>query len=90
MPEIMPGKKPCRKCLLSQMPEEGELQKLIAERIALLPEDERAEEAVEKERLSVCQGCDKLVSGTCGLCGCYVELRAAKKRMACPHVPNKW
>lgn len=72
------------------MPEEGELQKLIAERIALLPEDEKAEEAVRKERLSFCQTCDKLINGTCSLCGCYVELRAAKRRMACPHVPQKW
>lgn len=72
------------------MPEEGELQKLIAERIALLPEDEKAEAEVQKMRLLTCQGCDQLVMGTCGLCGCYVELRAAKKRMACPHVPKKW
>lgn len=90
MPEVIPAKKPCKRCLLSQMPEEGELQKLIAERIALLPEDEKAEEAVRKERLSLCQTCDKLINGTCGLCGCYVELRAAKKRMACPNVPQKW
>lgn len=90
MPEVIAAKKPCKKCLLSQMPEEGELQKLIEERIALLPEDEKADEAAREERLSVCRQCDKLSSGTCGLCGCYVELRAAKKRMICPCVPAKW
>lgn len=86
----MPEKKPCKRCLLSQMPEEGELQKLIAERIALLPDDEKADAEVQKKRLSICRHCDMLVDGTCGLCGCYVELRAAKKRMACPCVPGKW
>ena len=72
------------------MTEEGELQRLIEERIALLSEDEKAEEDVRKMRLSLCRECDFLMNGTCGLCGCYVELRAAKKRMACPHVPPKW
>lgn len=90
MSEVIPARKPCKRCLLSQMPEERELQKLIKERIALLPDDEKADEAVQKERLSVCQNCDKLVNGTCGLCGCYVEIRAAKVKMACPHVPSKW
>ena len=28
--------------------------------------------------------------GTCALCGCFVELRAQKKRAVCPHVPGKW
>lgn len=72
------------------MPDEGELQKLIAERIALLPPEEKAEDALQKQRLSVCQACDSLNNGTCGLCGCYVELRAAKVRMHCPCVPAKW
>ncbi len=89
MPEIS-GKKPCIKCLLSQVPDMQALEKAIQERIALMNEDERAEEQVQRERLVICQGCDHLNSGTCGLCGCYVELRAAKKRMSCPHVPNKW
>lgn len=86
----MPEKKPCKRCLLAQMPEEGELQKLIAERIALLPEEEKADESLQKQRLEQCMACDHLMNGTCGLCGCYAELRAAKVRMHCPHVPNKW
>ncbi len=90
MPEVTPQKKPCRRCLLSQMPEEGELQRLIEERIALLTEEEKAPETERRRRLDICRVCDRLVSGTCGLCGCYVELRAAKKQMACPDVPKKW
>lgn len=90
MPEISPAPKPCRRCLLSQMPREGALQALIEERIALLPEEDKAAEDVRKQRLSICQGCDALNSGTCGLCGCYVEIRAARKNMHCPHVPKKW
>lgn len=41
-------------------------------------------------RLNICRTCDDLHSGTCALCGCYVEARAAKKRQGCPKVPEMW
>ena len=72
------------------MPGEKALAALIRERIELLPEEERAGAEVVAARLAVCKGCDRLVSGTCALCGCYVELRAAKGKQRCPEVPAKW
>ena len=41
-------------------------------------------------RLNICRTCDNLHSGTCALCGCYLEARAAKKRQGCPKVPEMW
>ena len=49
---------------------------------AVLPETSR--------RLAICRDCDQLRSGLCALCGCYVELRAAKGRMGCPALPPRW
>lgn len=84
-------KKPfCRRCLLEDMPDEAALAKSIRELIDLLPEEKRAVADVTAARLAVCRECDHLQNGMCALCGCYVELRAAKKHMHCPHVPGKW
>ena len=81
--------RPCR-CLLSEMPDEAALTEIVRERIAELPEEERAEEPERKRRLSLCRECVSLNRGTCILCGCYVEIRAVKKRMGCPNVPPRW
>ena len=86
----MEGRKPCRRCLLEDMPSEAELAASVREWIALLPEHLRAGEEVVAARLEVCRACDHLVSGMCTLCGCYVELRAAKAKMRCPDVPGRW
>lgn len=80
----------CRRCLLRDVPSQAALAEIIRERIAAMPEEQRADEAVQTERLDICQTCDHLLSGTCALCGCYVELRAAKRRQRCPAVPPKW
>ena len=90
MPQGVTEKKICRRCLLSQVPDLQELEKAIRERISLMPEEERVSAEEQQRRLAVCRNCDHLNSGTCGLCGCYVELRAAKVLMHCPCVPKKW
>ena len=72
------------------MPSEAALAELIRDRIAAMPEDQRADEAVMAARLEVCKACDHLMNGTCALCGCYVELRAAKRVQGCPDVPKRW
>ena len=87
----MMEKKPfCRRCLLEDMPDEAALIQNIRELIELLPAEKRAAEDVRLERLALCRQCDRLQNGMCVLCGCYVELRAAKKHMQCPAVPGKW
>lgn len=87
----MMEKKPfCRRCLLEDMPDETALIQNIRELIELLPAEKRAAEDVRLERLALCRQCDRLQNGMCVLCGCYVELRAAKAHMKCPDVPGKW
>ena len=80
----------CRRCLLADMPDQAALAASIAELIALLPDTLRAEEALRRDRLACCRRCPHLLDGMCALCGCYVELRAAKARMCCPDVPTRW
>ena len=82
-------KPPCR-CLLSAMPDEAALSALVRERIAEIPEEERAGEAEYAGRLGACRECRWLNRGTCAQCGCYVEIRAARSGMGCPDVPPRW
>ena len=81
-------RKQCR-CLLKEAGEQ-EMADSIAEYVALLDDAVRTGEADYRARLALCQTCDQLMNGTCRLCGCYVETRAAKKGLACPMVPPRW
>ena len=49
---------------------------------------DRVQEEEYERRLAVCKSCDYLNAGTCGACGCYVELRAIAKAGRCPY--KKW
>lgn len=80
---------PCR-CLLGEFPEGKALAELIADYVASLPEELRASSGEADRRLAICRECEELSDGTCRLCGCYVEARAAKAGMRCPAVPGKW
>jgi len=84
------GKKPCLRCLLQDMPEEAVLAQSLRELIALIPPEERAAEETVRKRLAACRACGHMGRGTCGLCGCYVEHRAEKKRADCPDLPSRW
>ena len=66
------------------------MARVIAEYVAGLDEAIRTPEDAYRARLSICEGCDQLLNGTCRLCGCYVETRAAKKGQNCPMVPARW
>lgn len=81
-------KPPCR-CLLMASGQ-AELHRIVADYVDTLPPEQRAPEADYRARLALCEGCDALNSGTCALCGCYVEARAAKRSLACPAVPPHW
>lgn len=56
--------------------------------INAIPEEERTENGIFKQRLQVCKKCDKFQEGLCRACGCYVSLRAAAKKQKCPY--RKW
>lgn len=80
----------CPRCLLEEVPGAEALADLTRQWIAALPEERRADAATLRARLVACHGCDYLAAGTCGLCGCYVEYRAAQAHKHCPNVPGRW
>ncbi|MBO4905305.1 MAG: hypothetical protein J5367_08800 [Lachnospiraceae bacterium] len=83
----MADKRICRKCLLAELDNE----KLLAEvrqAIDRLGADLKVSDETYAKRLDICRSCDYLNDGTCGACGCYVELRAAAKTGKCPY--KKW
>ncbi len=80
--------KPCR-CLLFEAGQR-DMARTVAEYVASLDESVRTSDADYQARLALCQECPELMNGTCRLCGCYVETRAAKKGQKCPMVPARW
>ena len=60
---------------------EADIRRIEKYKEAIRPED-RTGEAEYEARLAVCRACDWLSEGTCGACGCYVELRAAGRAPA--------
>lgn len=88
---LLPDTKPfCKRCLLSEMPDEASLYEIIADYLQALPPEQKADDSLYQQRLVRCRTCDQLINGTCLLCGCYVETRAAKGIQCCPHTPPYW
>lgn len=79
----------CRRCFFEELDPEG-VYKEIQEIIALLPERQRTDGEEYSRRLEICSRCRFLSGGTCLKCGCFAELRAAKKEMHCPHEDKLW
>lgn len=79
----------CKRCLFESIDREG-VYASIRELIAALPEERRVTEEEYRRRLGICMECEFLGEGTCGKCGCFVELRAAKADMDCPHEKHFW
>ena len=82
--------RPCPRCLLHETPGAEALAALNRQWIEALPEERRADAALYRARLEACRCCGHLAAGTCALCGCYVEYRAAQRRQRCPDVPGRW
>ncbi|MBO5037000.1 MAG: hypothetical protein J6D42_07980 [Clostridia bacterium] len=78
----------CKRCLLLEAAEADTL-KSIQERIVKLSENEKADNELYQKRLEECKNCDHLISGVCMKCGCYVEFRAAYKRLKCPNANDR-
>lgn len=77
----------CRKCLTRDM-DKAEYFENLHTYIANLDEELKVCGPLYEERLSLCKECDLLMDGMCRACGCFVELRAAMKKNACPY--GKW
>lgn len=63
-------------------------QQMIQKYIDAIKHEDRVKESEYEDRLAVCKECDLLNEGTCGACGCYVELRALTGVSHCPY--KKW
>lgn len=79
----------CKKCLLSEIDKDRYYTNMY-EYIELLPVDIKTEENEYQRRLSLCKQCDDLENGMCRKCGCFVEVRAAKKVNYCPSEKHFW
>lgn len=79
----------CKKCLLREMPDE-DMYKRVQRSIDAIPKELRCSQPEYDERLALCKKCEKLISGICRVCGCFVEFRAAKRNEKCPFVPSYW
>ena len=80
----------CRRCLLREAAE-NDAYANVRDRIGMIPTGEKADDELYEARLSACRECDSLISGVCMKCGCYVEFRAAYRRMRCPDAASrKW
>ncbi|MBQ8639607.1 MAG: hypothetical protein IJ468_10590 [Lachnospiraceae bacterium] len=73
----------CKRCLLYEMADR-DLYTRIRRTIEAIPASMRCEEEAYQARLASCKTCEKLISGMCRVCGCYVEVRAAKREEHCP------
>ncbi len=74
----------CKNCLLRDNLSQEEIYRSIQARIESLEVDVRASATLYEARLARCMVCDMLLAGMCRVCGCYIELRAAKAQNACP------
>jgi hypothetical protein len=81
--------KPCPRCLLNES-DQAELHAVITEYIKNIPPENRTPPAEYNKRLSICKDCDRLLSGMCVLCGCYIELRAARANQRCVESETRW
>lgn len=86
----MDTKKPfCYKCLLEEL-NDASIAEQVKHTLSLIPEGQKVTDNVYRERLACCKTCEKLVSGMCRVCGCFVEVRAVYRRKSCPDVHPKW
>ncbi len=67
--------------------QKDEIEKKIAEYLSGLEAEDCVEDSVYEERLKKCSVCERLAGGlTCMDCGCFVLVRAKKKKMHCPKI----
>lgn len=79
----------CKRCLLQDLGGHPYHESVLKYRSGL-PSGQRTSDQEYQARLAFCRACPQLQQATCALCGCYVEMRAAKKQMHCPDAPAQW
>jgi hypothetical protein len=79
---------PCRICM--EFEQDGDVLRTHIEKyLRTLSEEEKIDEASYFNRLSLCEKCEALNQGLCKYCGCFVIVRAIKKRLNCPYPEGK-
>ena len=78
----------CKKCLTRDMMGQEKVYETLKRYIEDIEESDRTPKEKYEERLGICKECERLISGMCQACGCYVELRAATVQQECPY--EKW
>ena len=86
----MSAPKRCRRCLLRDMTGENDYYQSVLRYRASLPAAKRTPDDLYENRLAACRACAELDNGTCMACGCYVEMRAARRDMHCPLADAAW
>ena len=79
----------CKRCLLNEM-QDQDFAKSIYDYIGSLSDEIKTPDEIYQKRLNLCRECDNLINGMCKLCGCFIEVRAAKKTQYCPLTASKW
>ena len=79
----------CKRCLLYELADKAAYES-VRSYIDALPDDIRTDSAEYGRRLEICRDCDMLLSAMCRKCGCYVEVRAARKDAHCPKTKACW
>ena len=78
----------CKKCLTRDMIDKADYFKSMYDYIENLDPDIKTEDSLYEKRLATCNECERLADGMCRGCGCFVEMRAAVAKNACPY--EKW
>lgn len=78
----------CKKCLMREMQDKADYFETIQTLIENLEPEESVSKDLYEKRLQICKDCEMFLEAMCRSCGCYVELRAAKQKNACPR--KKW
>ena len=84
MIDYKPGEVVCRKCIEDSV-DARDLARYLDNYVNSLPDDLRASPAEYERRLAICSECDRRAGLNCTLCGCYIQARAAKKKLECPN-----
>ncbi len=75
---------PCRLC--TDFEQEGEaLRDQLVKYISSLSVEDKVDDLLYQERLEICETCEAMNQGLCKYCGCFVIVRAVKKKMSCPN-----
>ncbi|PSW10303.1 hypothetical protein C9J01_19025 [Photobacterium rosenbergii] len=76
----------CKACIMAKI--DAEFAANLEQKIKHIDDELKVDPSTYQERMSICEGCEKLIQGICRACGCYVELRGVMRRNTCPY--NKW